>query len=497
MNLCITANYASPYMPLTMTKMIHFLFFLLLICGIQVGTYAQASNKVKKQFGLSDELIMGQIRKSRKHTNELNKATLKYLDKLYRKEQFLKKLVRKVNPSAADQLFSNTNDIYTDLKRLLQNEQILSNTGHVYSAHLDSMKTAFKFFKTPIHDSSSKEFNRNIGQALQAYDKVQMTLNQTNAIQQKLEERIKLLEGKLIGLGFRKNFNKYQRDIIYYQAQLKEYKTVFDNPSKAEAKVLELLSNIPAFKTFFKKHSQLGALFNLPGDESTTIGSVAGLQTRSMVMEQLTAQTGSQANVAGQITANVVTARSTVSALIKNGSNLFGGESSDIDMPDYKINSQKTKTFFKRLEFGMNLQSTKSNFYFPTTTDIGTSVGYKIRSNLLAGVGASYKVGWGKDFRHIAITHEGVGLRTYMEMKLKGSLWVTGGGELNYRSPFTGIDQLHDYTKWQKSALAGLSKKYKVNKKLKGNLQLLYDFLHRNKVPSTQAVKIRVGYSFN
>ncbi|WP_343689158.1 hypothetical protein [Chitinophaga sp.] len=48
---------------------------------------------------------------------------------------------------------------------------------------------------------------------------------------------------------------------------------------------------------------------------------------------------------------------------------------------------------------------------------------------------------------------------------------------------------------WQGSALLGVSEKYKINAKMKGNLMVLYDFLASRSVPATSAIKVRIGYT--
>ena len=171
---------------------------------------------------------------------------------------------------------------------------------------------------------------------------------------------------------------------------------------------------------------------------------------------------------------------------------------SDLDMPEYKPNTQKTKSFLKRLEYGTNIQSAKSNYYFPTTTDIALSVGYKLNEKNTIGIGASYKMGWGKDISHINLSSQGIGFRSFMDMKLKGSFYASGGFEYNYQQPFGSIEQIKYLSVWQQSGLIGISKivslKTKYFKKTK--LQLLWDVLSYQQVPRTQAVKFRVGYSF-
>ena len=67
---------------------------------------------------------------------------------------------------------------------------------------------------------------------------------------------------------------------------------------------------------------------------------------------------------------------------------------------------------------------------------------------------------------------------------------------MNYNSGFKSIQQLKNEDLWQRSALAGIGKKYQISKKLKGNVQLLYDFLAYKHMPVSQPFLFRVGYNF-
>ncbi len=114
-------------------------------------------------------------------------------------------------------------------------------------------------------------------------------------------------------------------------------------------------------------------------------------------------------------------------------------------MPEgFKPNNQKAKSFFKRLELGTNIQSQKANGFFPTTSDIGVSLGYKLNDKSIIGIGGSYKMGCGQNIRHINITHQGAGIRSFVDYKIKGSFWLISGYEMNYRSEFKNIEQLRE-----------------------------------------------------
>ena len=178
----------------------------------------------------------------------------------------------------------------------------------------------------------------------------------------------------------------------------------------------------------------------------------------------------------------------------QNGS-LGNSENADLGLPNFKPNGQKTKSFLQRLELGTNIQSQKAKFMFPVTSDIGISIGYKLNDKSIVGVGASYKIGWGTGFNNINITHQGLGIRSFLDYKVKGSLFVSGGYEQNYRNLFNSIEQLRNYSSWQSSGLIGLSKKYKVSKKIKGSFQMMWDFLSYQQIPQTEPIIFRVAYN--
>jgi hypothetical protein len=122
-------------------------------------------------------------------------------------------------------------------------------------------------------------------------------------------------------------------------------------------------------------------------------------------------------------------------------------------------------------------------------------IGYKLNDKSSLGVELSYKMGMGT-LRHISFTSQGLGLRSYMDWRIKKQIYVAGGYEMNYNSAFKKIEQLKNYNSWQRSALMGVSKKYKISAKVQGEMKLLYDFLANAHVPVSQPVVFRLGYKF-
>lgn len=180
---------------------------------------------------------------------------------------------------------------------------------------------------------------------------------------------------------------------------------------------------------------------------------------------------------------------------LKNKVNELGGGSSELEMPGFKPNQQKTKPFLKRFELGLDVQSQRPNRFLPVTSDIAFSLGYKMSDKSIIGIGVGYKLGWGQNFSNIRFSSEGLSLRSFMDVKIKGRFWVTGGFEYNYQQSFSRISELQNISAWQKSGLVGMTRKYKIGKK-EGKLQLLWDFMSYSQVPRNQPLKFRIGYQF-
>ena len=322
-----------------------------------------------------------------------------------------------------------------------------------------------------------------------------------------LKERREYLKQQLGQIGFARQFKQLNKQVYYYGEQVNEYKQLLKDHSKAEKKAIDLLSKTKLFKDFMRKNSQLASLFRLPGDpnDPTTQASLAGLQTRAQVnglIQQQLAAGGP--NAQAQFTQNMQDAQNQLNQLKNKLGKLGKGSSSD-GMPEgFKPNNQKTKSFLKRLQLGTNIQSQRANGFLPTTSNIGLSLGYKLNDKSVIGIGASYKIGWGKDIRHINITHQGIGFRSFADWKIKGSFWLSGGYEMNYTpilrnvvfsSPVGGG---REGVAWQESGLIGVSKVISLKTKFfkQTKLQLLWDLLSYRQVPRTQPIIFRIGYNF-
>ena len=435
--------------------------------------------------------------KSRRMEQLVNKRTVKALQRLQRQEQKMQSKLAKTDPVAAKNIFGYAIDSLGNLRSTLQQSSGKYNPsalGAHYSGYLDTLQNSLNFLNG-VNDlgGQTKALQDKVSSSLKSVKNLQAKFQQAEQIKSYIRERRQQLKVQLASYtGFTKDLQKYNKEAYYYGQQLREYKEVLKDKKKVEAKATEFLKKVPAYNDFLQKHSQLAGLFNLSGGGNTA-QSLEGLQTRNQV-EQLIQQRlgGSGPDARAAVSEQMSQARERFSELKKK----FPDVDNAADKPDFKPNEMKTKSFLQRLEYGGNVQFARSTQFYPSTSDIAGQVAYRFHKNGSAGLGAAYKLGMGTGFDNIRFSHQGLGLRSFLDWKLKGQFFINGGFEQNYLSHLQGMDQLSNVNNWQGSALVGISKKYKVSSKLKGNIVVLYDFLYNQHLPRTDPIKLRLGYNF-
>jgi len=429
---------------------------------------------------------------------KLDKKSQNVLDRMQKQETKLQNKLAKIDSLATHNIFSNSADKYNQLKEKLKSTGKFSQ----YIPKLDTLATSFKFLdQHPEFLNNVKDAKEKLADASEKLNEFKDKLKSAEDIKQFLKERKQYLKEQLVKFGFAKELKKINKEVYYYSQQIKEYKEIFKDPAKAERKAIELLSKTKLFQDFMKKNSMLASLFRIPTDPNDPPfqASLAGLQTRAQVNSLIQNQIAAGGPGAQQqFSQNLQGAQSQLKQLKDKINKLGGGNSDDIMPEGFKPNDQKTKSFFQRLEFGTNIQTQKSTNFFPTISDIGLSLGYKLNDKSIIGLGTSFKVGWGTGWNNIQITQQGLSFRSFIDWKLKGSLWISGGYEQNLKTLITRMDQIRDISAWQKSGLIGVSKVVSVKSKVfkKTKLQLLWDFLSYQQVPRAQPLVFRIGYNF-
>lgn len=429
---------------------------------------------------------------------KLDKSNDKALQQMQKLEDKIRRKLSKTDSAKTQQLFADAQQRYNSLEN-----KLASKTSQLqqYIPSLDTLNTSLQFLQQNQQWLSSvKGGKEKLQTALDKVDGLKGQLQNAEEVKKFLKERRQYLKSQLEQLGFAKEIKKLNKHVYYVSEQVNTYKAILKDHKKAERKAVELLTRTQLYKDFMQKHSEFASLFRVP-DMNSPAGqaNLAGLQTRAQVNSFIQQQIGSNANAITQVQQNLQSAQNQINQL-KDKITQYGRSSSDDEMPEgFKPNSQKVKNFWDRLEYGTNVQSQKPNGYFPVTSDIGVSIGYKMNDRSIIGIGASYKLGWGQNIRNIKLSNQGAGLRSFIDWKLKGSFWISGGYEANYQTEFNRIQELQHLGALQQSGLIGMSKTVSMKTKFfkQTKLYLLWDFLSYQQVPRRQPVVFRVGYSFN
>ncbi len=434
-----------------------------------------------------------------KYSNRITGKTEKTLAKLSKWENKIKNILDQVSPETSAKLFGNNAITFSSLlKKLQDGKAIIEGYKTKYNEYRDKLTTSVKYLEDQ-NDKLNKNMIMPINSAKKKLAELEEDISNTEAVEAFIKERKQQLLNEAVKyIGKSKYLTKIDKEAYYYVETLRNYKELFSDKKKAEELAYKILNKIPAFKNFVQENSMLASLFRMPGSgNGTGTQNLAGLQTRASV----------QAIIQDRIASGGPNARELFSQNLRQGQAELnqlkekviqaGGGSSEANIPSFKPNNQKAKTFLQRLEYGSNFQFAKNNSLVPTTADIALSVGYKLNDKSIIGIGASYKMGLGS-IQRISISHQGIGIRSFIDWKLKKQFFVSGGFEMNYNAQFKNITQLKDQHVWQQSGLIGITKKLNIKTKFfkATSIQLLYDMLYRQHTPVSQPILFRTGYSF-
>ncbi|MBL7727281.1 MAG: hypothetical protein JNM68_06335 [Dinghuibacter sp.] len=434
------------------------------------------------------------------YSKRIDRQTEKYLRRLEKQELKLQRKLARLDSTKAAQLFSGTKEKYAVLRSKLKSKTDGVVKG-VYVPNLDSMGISLKFLgENSEWINGVKGKGEQCKRVSETFSQMKDKLSATDDIRQYIKDRKQLLKDALNENGLGKHLKKFSKEGYYYARQMQEYKEAWKDPAKMERKLLELLNRLPAFKKFAQENSQLAGLFGVPAGYGTA-QSLAGLQTRAAVNAQIRTQiAASGPNAMQSVQQNLQQAQGQLNQL-KDKLNKLGGNNSNVDIPDFVLNSQRTKSFWQRFEIKTDLQTNRGSRFLPNTADIAAGFTFKIDDKKQIGSQLVYKAGLGNGFNNIKLTHQGIGYRFYTDLKLKGSFWISAGYENNYFATFSNFRELEGVSNWQTSALAGISKKWKLKKKpsfakaTEGEMKILYDFLWNQK-PGGQRVVWRTGLNF-
>ena len=454
---------------------------------------------------MPNSIVTSITNKANTYNAAIDKQTVKYLHKLQRQEKKLYRKLAKLDSTAAQQLFANSNTTYQSLTQQITNPKVVAaNKLTQYIPQLDSTITALNYLNSiksvvPLNNSDGK------------YNQLQHKLQATTQVQQLVANR----KAQLLQVAQRYNLTttlkKYNKTAYYYTAKIEEYKLVIKDPVKAEKLLLAALHKIPAFQKYFQQYSIIGQLF--PQPNSNAVANLAGLQTRAQVQQQIQALAAGSPGGMATITQSIQTAQNQLSQL-KAKANSYTSNGGNIDDMPKGANEQKTKSLKQRLIYTANVQTSKGNNYLPNTAQLAAGIGYKLSNTKVVGVQTAYMLGLGNGLNKLQLSHQGFSIRNYADIKMgkKGGLWLTFEEDWNFNNftnnpdntnpsqnpPLGGGGALGRGTGGRaavSSSLLGLTKKYNLTSKRKGEIRVLYNFLWKQQIGGQRFI-YRTGITF-
>lgn len=431
------------------------------------------SNLLKKE---KEKYILETRQRIERDVKNRSKARERYLKKFNRsQEKFLRKLC-KIDCAMADAQYKfwgrNHNKLLSRLNSPKQGGALGQIQNKVYDSHSDSLYRSVEYLGGDsstdlINQSKSQEYEEKL---------VHDYMLQQRDIMKKISNRYPRLKDDYLDLS---------KESYYFTQRLNDIKNELLKKSKLDFDVLNGLVKDPGFAAHFQSNSSIAGINKIPQNWGNDI---MGLQTQTIVKElqnlDLKTLKGDALDAVKENTKDGV-------EKIQEMKSDFPQLSCANDIPDFKPNPLKTKSFGSRLKFGLDFQFKHADDVLPVGFIGGGSVSYQLSKKSSFGIGLLSQ----KDFKAIKDEKKHnfdlVTIRSELETKLRGLIFLG----VNY-------ERLYDLPKFEianrnsDSFLAGLIIKYKMKTFAGFQISFLYDFLYEKHQPVGQPLIYRIGYKF-
>lgn len=363
----------------------------------------------------------------------------------------------------------------------------------IYMAKLDSISTGLNLTKSVNALKSSIA----IDDAQKQLSVLTDELHKAEKIKSLLEKNLQHLTSFQKIKNIEKQITQYKKLAAGYKSRIKEVQELIKQPDKIGKKILFELGQQPVFQKYFIKYSEFTKLF--PSSESPIFNGtdIPGLQQRDQTLEYIKTALGGTTFDPIQLLQSPQQSSQQINP-ITQATHILHNYLKVGSLADYQDPGYKGLSFSQRFFFQANFQSSAGNRWLPSYTSFSIGSGYKINPKAQLSAEIVWRMGWGQPIKNIHITHQGFGLRSFLDWKVKGNWWITGSFEKNYYPLYQQIAVFSNDNGWRNSALMGISKTIPIKSKRlkKYKVQLLYDFSAFSTVPYTSPWKYRMGYIF-
>lgn len=436
------------------------------------------------------------IKKQVLSNKRVEKQQQKVLAKLSKQEsRFAKKLKRQ--DSTAYQVYQNNSVSFDSIRRIQKPDSagLSRKSRSRTNSSLDTLKGVKNFITdkanivgadnnlTSDYDDKLSELKND---AVHNEDVNKLISNRTNFL-----KGIKTKDGKSVS-----GLKSIQKQSFYSNEKIKAYKQIADDPSVAEQKALEYLQGKEGFDKYLSYSGESGGR-SMNGASPAQLEKM-GFQTKQKVQESIQKKVGSnnlgslQQSMGGQVKdyqQHLQKVNEIKNTAKQTQSSLKGLKS--VQKPAFKVNPMRGQPFMNRIEQQYNWQTTRAtNQDGPAMLSFSYMAGFKHTPKLSYGLGIAPIVGLGSNWNNVRITFEGIGLRSYAAWQWQYGIGAYAGYERTYKQAvFENNDATvsvlqerpHNKKNYSEAVLIGLTKSYKINDKMNGSIQLLYDIWWKEK----------------
>ena len=432
------------------------------------------------------------IRKKEKQQTSVRRQQKRSLKKLSRQEHKYANRLRK-SDSTGYTLYNKQPLTFDSIRRIQPDagEADPRRVSMGAKRSMDSLKGVKKFIEEKAHVT---------GGGHPATDGVegklgglQTNLAYNNEVSRLINERTRFLSNLPSNGNKAKGLKGMQKQAFYNNEKIKAFQQIADEPSRAEEKALEYLQGTEGFEQYLTKGSG-NSMNGASVEELEKMGFQTKRQMQSLLQKKVGGNLGGlQERMGGQVKDfqdKLKEVKDVKATAQQTKSSIKGLKHTD--KPAFKVNPMRGLPFLKRIEQQYNWQTTRATFDGqPAIFSISYMAGFKQTPKLSYGAGIATSIGLGSNWNNIRFSFQGLGMRSYAAWQWQYGIGLYAGYERMYKQAVfvgqpeqaaTGFTETpHNRKDYADAVVLGLTKAYKINSKLNGSIQLLYDIWWKEK----------------
>ncbi len=474
----------------------HYLTSFIGILCLLYATTTKAQEEVSDIYQPAKRYIDINLRSQEKYNKQVANRQQKLLKKLVKREQrYARKLKR--NDSAGYATYIAAPVGYDSINKLAATKPSsglqLPSTKHTVADTLQNIQqfvtaktqnnsnlVPFDGYDAKINNlQTDSRHNTNIGNLI---------TQRTNTLKNIQAQN----KGKVGG------FTGIDKRVFYTKQKIKAFKSISEEPSKAEEAAYEILQGHAGFEEQLASMNNQGMQSLAAKGASASELEKMGYQTKKQMQAQMQQKFGNnlsgvQQQMSSQITDYQEKIKDGKGAIVAiKETKQTAKQIRHIDKPTFKVNPMRGMPLRQRIEQQYNWQMTRASIDGkPAMFQLAATAGFKHSPKLTYGAGISTSIGLGRNWNNIRFSFEGIGIRTFAEWQIIYGIGAYAGYERMYKraafitdTPIPVYDRKeneHNTKQYAEAVLIGLTKRYRINEKLNGSLHVLYDIWWKEK----------------